>query len=244
MQHVEIISCDNLKLRGVYIQGDKTLNKTMIIVHGYMVSCIWSLQFAKVFLNEGWSVLVVDQRRHGKSEGKYSTYGYMEKYDLDLWVDWVINKNGSDCVIGLHGQSMGGATVLEYTAINKYAKFIIADCPYSDMAKLIAHQISFRHLPVHPIINYFDFLLSAKAGFRMKDVSPIKVMEKSSIPIMFIHGALDNFVPTYMSKEMYDAKTGNKKLLIIDGAKHGFSYITNKSLYEKEMMDFVHQIVL
>lgn len=240
-EDVDITSSDNLKLRGIYIQGDKALNRTMIIVHGYMVSSIWSLQFAELFLNEGWSVLLVDQRRHGRSQGKYSTYGYMEKHDLDRWVDWVIDKNGPDCTIGLHGQSMGGATVLEYAAINKHAKFIIADCPYSDMEKLIIHQMKFRHLPVYPIIYFFDYLLAVKTGFRMKEVSPIKVVEKCSIPMMFIHGQLDNFVPAYMSREMYDAKKDNKKLLIVDGAVHGTSYIVNKELYKKEMMDFVHQ---
>lgn len=240
---IEITSSDNLKLKGMYIEGDKSLNRTMVIVHGYTVSSAWSLQFAGAFLNRGWSVLLVDQRRHGRSEGKYSTYGYMEKYDLDSWVDWIITRNGQDSIIGLHGQSMGGGTVLEYASINKHAKFIIADCPYSDMKKLMVHQIRCYHMPAYPLLYVIDWLLSLRAGFRMKDVSPINTIKDSSIPVMFIHGSEDNFVPTYMSEEMYNAKTDNKRLLIVDGAVHGNARLKDRENYEKEMMEFIDEVL-
>lgn len=243
-EDAEVTSRDNLKLKGFYIWGNRAQNKTIIIVHGYMVSSIWSLQFAKIFLENGWSVLLVDQRKHGRSDGKYSTYGYMEKYDLDSWVNYVIQRNGTDCLIGLHGQSMGGGTVLEYASINKYVKFIIADCPYSDVQELIRYQLKIKHIPLVLFYRPLDFLLSHIAGFRMADVSPVNSIKDSDIPVLFIHGGNDKFVPTHMSEDMYKVKRGLKKLLIVDNAIHGNSYLVNRDLYEREMLSFIDEVLI
>lgn len=139
---------------------------------------------------------------------------------------------------------MGGGTVLEYCAINRYAKFIIADCPYSDLKELMKHQISkLNHLPVYPLLFFVDLMLRVKAGYRLKDVSPIKAVRDSRIPIMLIHGGEDDFVPLKMSVDMFKARKDNKRLLIIDSAKHGMSYSIASEKYEREVMKFVESVV-
>jgi len=243
-EEVEITSHDNLRLRGVYLKAAGESGRTIISVHGYTSSWLWMLQFADIFLERGWNVLLVDQRSHGKSEGRYATYGYYEKYDLDRWVNWVIERNGPCQVIGIHGQSMGGSTVLEYAAINRHVKFIIAECPYSDMKELLKHQIRRKHhLPVYPLILFIDMMLAGRAGFRMRDVSPIRAVRESSIPIMFIHGKEDDFVPARMSEEMYRVKKGPRKLLLVDDAKHTDALASNRELYIKEVMSFIEDAI-
>jgi len=83
--------------------------------------------------------------------------------------------------------------------------------------------------------------LKWKAKFSLRDVSPINSIKDKDIPIMFIHGSRDNFVPTYMSEEMYNIKEGCKKLLIVDGASHANAYPTNRELYEKEVNNFLKE---
>jgi uncharacterized protein len=243
-EEVEIKSNENLSLKGTFIEKNKDIKRVIIIVHGYTSNYVWSLQFIEMFFKEGFNVLLVDQRSHGRSEGKYATYGYYEKYDLDLWVNWVRQRVGEDAVIGLHGQSMGGGTVLQYPTINKYVKFIIADCPYSDVTQLMKHQFNeIKHMPFLPFKYFLDMRLRVVAKFSMKNVSPINSIKDTQIPIFFIHGAKDNFVPTYMSKDMYEAKKGHKKLLIIEGAVHANAYGTNKKLYEREIHKFLQEVL-
>jgi uncharacterized protein len=243
-EEIEIISNENLSLKGTFIKKVKDSKRIIIIVHGYTSNYVWSLQFINMFFKEGFNVLLIDQRSHGRSEGKYATYGYYEKYDIDCWVNWVKKRVGEDAVIGLHGQSMGGGTVLQYAAINKYVKFIIADCPYSDTTQLMKHQFNeIKHVPFLPFKYFLDIRLKIVAKFSMKDVSPINSIRETQIPIFFIHGAKDNFVPTYMSKDMYEAKKGHKKLLIIEGAVHANAYGTNKELYEREVHNFLQEVL-
>lgn len=243
-EELSVKTTDGLTLRGTYINKFKKGKKVIIIVHGYKAAFPWALQFLNMFLDEGFNVLLVDQRSHGRSEGEYATYGYCEKYDLDLWVNVIRRRIGEDAVIGLHGQSMGGGTVLEYAAINKYVNFIIADCPYSDVKKLMKHQIKkLNHLPVFPILNVANMKLKRKAKFSINDVSPINSIKDKDIPVFFIHGSKDNYVPTYMSEEMYNTKKGYKKLLIIEGAVHANAYGTNRELYEKEVKKFLAEVL-
>ncbi len=245
---VELVSKDNLKLRGTYIpyfRKTAEAEKTIILIHGYTATSESMADLITPFLSHGWNVLLIDQRGHGKSEGQYASFGYHEKGDLDLWVNWVRDRSEKKHqVIGLLGISMGAGTVLEYAGINKHVNFIIADCPYSDLEELLKYQIrEIRNIPAYPLINALDLMLRIRVDFNIKAVSPLKTVRESEIPIMFIHGSEDRFVPTQMSKDLYAIKKGKKKLLIVEGASHANSYWTNKNLYEKEVWDFIDEVL-
>ncbi|MGZ9585437.1 alpha/beta hydrolase [Paenibacillus marinisediminis] len=244
-EEVNIKSNDGLKLFGTYIEKYPYSNRVAIIVHGYTAAMPWSSQFSGIFMKKGFNILLIDQRAHGQSEGKYATFGYKEKYDIQAWVDWTVNRKGEDCVIALHGQSLGGGTVLEYAAIHRpQVRLVVADCPYSDLTELVRHQVaSLNFIPSWPFINLINRRLKTKAGFRMEDVSPIQVMEACKLPIMFVHGGSDLFVPTKMSVDLYHAKPEPKRLLIVDGATHGVAHCRDRERYVSEICDFVEQVV-
>lgn len=247
-ERIELKSSDGLRLQGVFIEPYPESNRVIILVHGYTVAFPWMLQFAEMYIRLGFNVLLYDQRRHGSSEGLYSTYGYLEKQDLDLWVGWVVERKGDNCMIGLHGQSMGGGTVLEYAGMHRYEqqiKFVIADCPYSDLTELMKHQVrNLNRIPTFPLLTLIDWMARARAGFRLRHVSPIRSIQESEWPILFIHGEKDNFVPTYMSEALYQVKRrGKNKLLIVKGAVHAVSYGMDRDLYEREVEAFIQEVL-
>ena len=67
----------------------------------------------------------------------------------------------------------------------------------------------------------------------------IDINKKHNIPVLFIHGALDDFVPCKMSEKNYERYNGHKKIIIFPNAKHASSYRKNKEEYEKLVMDFI-----
>jgi len=237
---LELTSQDGLKLRGHFIEDGASSRKVVLLVHGYTAGFPWMLQFVNMYRRMGFSVLVFDQRRHGRSEGLYSTYGYKEKYDVAAWVQWVRDRKGDDCVIGLHGQSLGGGTVLEYSGLDNDIAFIVADCPYSDLTELMVHQFrNLNRIPTFPLFAFTDWLMRLQAGFSFRDVSPIRTIRDNPVPVMFIHGTDDVFVPTWMSEAMYKAKQGVKRLLLIKGAVHANAYGVSTEEYEREVEAFV-----
>lgn len=244
-EEVYLKSKDGLNLRGLYIKCGKNTNRTMIFVHGITVSLITSIKYTDMFLKRGWDVVIYDQRRHGNSEGKYSTYGYFEKEDLDLWVNWVTERKGNNEIIGLHGESMGAGTVIQYAAINKHVKFIIEDCGYSDLNELLKKKVQDDyHGLLMPILWLSNLRTRRKAKFYFSWVSPIEVVKNTDIPMMFIHGNKDYFVPWYMSIDMFNAKSkGIKKLYIAEGAGHARAIEVDKKKYEEEVMNFVDEVL-
>ncbi|SMG51159.1 alpha/beta hydrolase [Paenibacillus aquistagni] len=237
---IQLSSHDRLNLHGHYMEYFPASNRIALIVHGYTAALPWSCQFAAMFKQKGFNVLLVDQRRHGRSDGQYTTFGFHEKYDIQAWVDWIVARKGEDCMIGLHGQSLGGGTVLEYAAIHRpQVRFIIADCPYSDLTKLMRHQLAKYYLPPWPTMRLMDKLLEKHAGFRMADIRPIKNMKQCKLPVLFIHGKDDVFVPTWMSEELYAAKSSPSALLLVDHAAHAVSYCVDPKRYEAAVHQFI-----
>lgn len=236
-REVSVTSKDGLKLSGFVLEPFPGVNKWVIIVHGYTVSLHVSGQYIGMFEKEGFNMLLVDQRRHGNSQGRYTTYGYMEKFDVEAWVDWILKNYGEDAVIGLHGQSLGGGTVLEYLRIaDPHVKFVVADCPYSDLSKLMYHQVRvLNRIPSFPLLRLVNRRMQRVAGFRMEQVSPLEAVEHSTMPVLFIHGTEDNYVPTYMSTELYERKPEPKRLLLVEGAVHANAYGVNPARYEAEV---------
>ena len=243
-EELEITSYDGFKLKGYYYNKYKDSKKVMIIHHGYTANHYVCLQFLDIFFDEGFNVLLVDMRSHGESEGQYITYGYKEQKDLDLWVDLIRDKIGIDGVIGLHGQSMGGATVLMYAGnYTEKVDFVIADCAYSNGKEILKYQFKKSDAPFFPIYNIIKRECIKKCGFNMDKISPIDDIKDKDIPVLFVHGTGDNVVPVTMSEEMFKVKKGNKnKLVIIPDAIHVGAYAKDKDTYVKEVKEFIENL--
>lgn len=242
---VVIKNKDGLKLNGCYIERYPNSGKVMILIHGYTRAFPMSMRFWDMYLRQGFNLLAIDQRAHGESEGKYTSYGYYEKHDIDCWMDWIIKEKGTGAMIGMHGISLGAGTALEYLHINQHVKFIIADSPYSDLAELIRYQV--RHLYKAPVFIFYHtihFFVRLFARFRFDDVCPIAAVEKSELPILFIHGSRDRFIPTCMSQKLYEAKQkGIRKLWITEGAGHTSAYLCNREQYEQQVNTFLDDVL-
>jgi len=221
--------------------NDSEGKKIAILCHGLGYAKYGSLKYAEMFLRLGFSVLVYDHRNHGLSGKAYTSMGYYEKYDLKKVVDWCKKQFGPDCAIVTHGESMGAATVLLHLGIDSRVNCAIADCAYSDLTQLICHQLKQNyHLPCFliPIESLITYL---RAGFWYKEISPIKIVSQTTIPVLFVHGKIDSFVPTNMSKQMYSCKPKNKAIYLVAGARHAESYCTDRASYETRVKDFLNK---
>ncbi len=212
-----------------------------VICHGLGCARYESIKYAGMFLKLGFTVLIYDHRNHGMSGKAYTTMGYYEKYDLKKVVDWCCRIYGNECKIVTHGESMGAATVLMHLELDRRVSVAIADCAYSDLKLLIRHQLKqYYHLPCF-LIPLESCIIYLRAGFWMKQVSPINSICRTNTPVLFIHGKRDNFVPVIMSKQMYACKKKNKGIYLVAKAKHAESYCTNRDGYEKTVREFINK---
>ncbi|EDT27479.1 conserved hypothetical protein [Clostridium perfringens CPE str. F4969] len=247
-EDITLKSFDGLNLTSTLIMNENPTNKFIVLVHGVSICYVGSLKYFDIFYKNGFNLLIVNQRRHGKSEGKYSTYGFYEKYDVNMWIEYLKSRFGNDIILGLHGESMGAGTVMETIPLNDSIKFVIEDCGYSNFHELIGFQITHAYKNrlvrkiLRPSLIFANFFMKTKAKFSMKKIVPIDIVSSTSLPMMFIHGKEDYFVPWYMAVDLYKAKTkGYKELYLVEGAKHAEALEVNKILYKKKIMTFIEK---
>lgn len=221
-------------------------NRYVIISHGVTENKINSIKYMNLFLKRGFNAVIYDHRRHGESGGKTTSFGHYEKFDLQAVVNWLKNRKGPDIQIGIHGESMGAATMLLYAGmLEDGADFYIADCPFSDFKEQLAHLLKKNmKLPPKVIIPVSDLILRVRQKYSVKDVSPISVIENIKKPILFIHSQKDDFILPTMSEALYERKTGPKKLYIAANGVHAQSLNENKDDYEKVIDEFLNEYVL
>lgn len=245
-EDVFIQSGDGLKLHATFFpcEGSK---KVVICFHGYTSHGLKDYTTLAVFyLNNGYNLLIVDERAHGQSEGKYIGFGCLDRQDASVWIDYMIEKLGEDCKILLHGDSMGGATVLMTTglALPVQVKAAVSDCAFTSAKEVFTHVLKTRyHLPPTPIMQIANQMGKKKAGYGFDDCNARREVTKSTIPILFIHGEADDFVPCSMAYEIYNACRSKKKLVIVEGAGHVESCYMNPDLYEGAIKEFIFPIM-
>lgn len=219
--------------------------KVAIICHGFSFNRVGSMKYVDIFMKNGFDVIIYDHRNCGYSGGKYTSMGYYESMDLSLLVDWVYNRHGEDCVIATHGESMGASTVLMHCVRDPRVDFVIEDCGYSDLKEQLAYRLKVEYkLPAFPFLYIASLFTKIRANFWFGDVSPKREIAESGglpdIPVMFIHGAEDDYIPNSMCKDMYDLKKGKKAIYIAKGAKHAGSYCADRNEYEKRVTEFLN----
>lgn len=248
-----IRSFDGLRLTSHFLPAaSRNPEFILLCMHGYRSNGFKEYGIYKKFYHETLQadLWFPDQRAHGESEGKYICYGVKERFDVLSWIDYInrfaAERYGKKLPIYLHGISMGCATVLMAYGLGypENVKGIIADCGYTSPDAIFRHIIKHSfHIPCFPVLNLSDLISKRLARFGFKDASTTDALKQSvphEIPILFIHGKDDHFVPADMTLRNYDAFPGKKKLLLIEGASHAASYYTDTTAYEAAVRQLIY----
>lgn len=231
-----------------YITQDNNYeNKTIILVHWHESNHIAMYPIAELFLDEGWNVVLYDQRSHGKNTANTVTFGYLESQDLSQVVDYTKGKT-KDNTLGILGQSMGASTIAYYLRSEEAKEdlsFAIIDCPYSGMYDEISWEILKGKVPV--IANGLTIIGSAfcKAlyGYSFKDVDIVEQVKQSSTPTLVLHSRTDQKCPYYMSEDIFNAiPHEQKEFITFENSDHLFSFWDEQERYSEGIFLFIHRI--
>ena len=237
---------DGLKLHATYFpyEGSK---KVVICFHGYTSEGLNDYSTLAIFYRKHqYNLLIVDERAHGRSEGKYIGFGCLDRHDAKLWIQKAIERVGEDCRILLHGDSMGGSTVLMTTGLElpSQVKAAISECAFTSAWEVFSSVLkSSYHLPPFPIMQIANQMVKKNAGYELDECNARGEVAKAKVPILFIHGEEDSFVPCSMVHELYEACQTQKKLVIVKGAGHVESCYKDAVLYEGAIESFIFPIM-
>lgn len=234
------VSHDGLKLHGKWLPAENAVG-TILLFHGYR-SCFLSdfAVFIPFYHNLGFNLLLADQRSHGKSEGKYITFGIRERKDVLAWIRYLNeHMGGSPAYLG--GMSMGAATVLMAAGgdLPSNVRGVIADCGFTSPGEIIGEVMVRAKVPRFPLLQVAGIYSRLLAGFDLREYSTLDAMAVCKVPVLLIHGLDDHFVPCRMSREAFEACNSEKRLILVEGASHGTACLTDRSRCQRALTDFL-----
>lgn len=243
-EEVEIMSYDEFSLSGKLYLSDGAGDKTVLLCHGYK-SC-GEFDFSQVFFEYrklGFNILMIDQRAHAQSGGKYCSLGVNESFDVLSWCRWLEMRFGTGCPIIIHGVAMGAFSAFAAAAnsnLPKNVAKVVAESVY-DSAISVFTTSAVRMLgflgkifvaPVNMLCRFF-------AGFDMRDLSLVKLAPRVKIPVMLVMSQNDNLTSEKEQKEIAEAIKSELHIIEVKNAPHGMASVWNENDCVKKIMDFV-----
>ena len=241
-----LTSADGVRLHARFYASPSHTDTTIVLCHGWRSRgdhdfgciCPW-------YSGRGYNILIIDQRAHGKSQGRYITFGAFEKYDIRDWCNLMASRDPDEKIL-LGGISMGCASALlaaQLPDMTPRLRGVIADCGYSNAYDELHYVLSpADHLWQRILLRSTVDLCRRKAGWDPHDVDTVKNINGIKASVLFIHGQKDNFVPCSSSEKNFEAFHGKKILLTVPGAGHGMSWLTDEPRCKKVLSEFLDSV--
>jgi fermentation-respiration switch protein FrsA (DUF1100 family) len=241
---VLIPSMHGYSIHATFIKPFHT-NKFIIFSHGVTENRFNSVKYMNLFLSRGFNAVIYDHRRHGGTGGKTTSYGFYEKDDLKAVVNTLIKREGEDVFFGIHGESMGAATMLLYAGlVEDRADFYISDCSFSNFRDLLSYRMK-QDFKVESkwVLSLADVFVKIRDGYSIRNVAPIDAVEHIKKPILFIHSQNDEYILPSMTQALFDHKKGDKMLYLAPFGGHAMSLVENPEEYEAQLDGFLNKFV-
>lgn len=238
-------SFDGLKLYAKLCSHGGNPKGIVILSHGYRSSPYKDFSVSgDLLFREGYDLLIVSQRAQGKSEGRYICFGQNEAKDIAAWSRLMEERYPTEVPIYLSGVSMGATTVMLAMGedISPRVRAVVADCGFSSAEEIVKHMIrKVLHLPAFPLYELVDRTFRRRTGCTFSR-STVPVLAESSLPLLLVHGKADGFVYPWMSEANYEASAADpadKQLLMIEGANHAQSFLTEPETVGRAVLNFL-----
>lgn len=238
-----ITAPDHANLHALYIKSPKPSNTTAIIVHGHGSSSVGVAHLGYMYSHDiGCNVIMPDLRLSGLSDGDHYTMGWNERKDVGLWIKFATKLFSDTTQIVVHGVSMGAATtmMLSGDTLPSNVKCFVEDCGYTSVWEQFRYVLAKDyHISSLSLLKAAQRKAEKLYNLNFKKASAEEQVKKSHLPMLFIHGDKDTYVPVKMAEQLYKAKPEPKEIWLVPGAAHAQSYKVAPNDYTQKVKDFI-----
>jgi uncharacterized protein len=216
---------DAATLRGWKVRAAKPNSSWVLVFHGVADNRYGMTEHARMLLQAGYSVVMMDQRAHGASGGGLASYGWLERTDTSSVIDALVASEHPVHIFAL-GNSMGGGIALQSAGTDSRIEAVVAEAPFADLQEAAYDYAGLQRWPwlgktlFAPgawVVVYHGEKL---AGFPASEVSPVRAVHRRSFPLLLICDGADVVLPCRHSEKILEAATGAKELWRVPGALH------------------------
>ncbi|MEJ8740895.1 alpha/beta hydrolase [Phocaeicola sp. HCN-6420] len=242
-----ITASDGIRMHAFYVRAMQPTSHTAVIVHGYTDNAIRMFHIGYLYNHSlDYNILLPDLRYTGLTEGDAIQMGWLDRKDVMQWINVAPSLFGDSLQAVVHGISMGAATTMMVSGetLPAYIRCFVEDCGYTSVWEQFKKELKEQFgLPAFPLLYTASWLCEWQNGWNFKEASAIRQVAKCQKPMLFIHGDQDDFVPTYMVYQLYDAKPAPKELWIAPDVDHANSYFRYPEEYTARIKSFTGKYI-
>lgn len=203
--------------------GNLSDRKVILYLHGKGKNISANAKHANRLMRMGFSVLVIDYRGYGRSEGGFPTESSVYLDAQTAW-DYLIQKGFKPNQILIYGHSLGGAIAIDLASKQPEAMGIIVDASFTSISEMASLDPKYRIFPIDALIHQ-----------RFDSLSKVRSLK---VPVLYIHGTADDLIPPAMSQRLYEATPTRKQIVLIPNGGHNNNASTNEPLYLNSIRSF------
>lgn len=246
---VEIRGQDGIVLRATYAQPFSADNgSTVIVLHGVADDRSGMIGFARLFLANGYRVLLPDSRAQGGSDGRLASYGVLERDDVHRWVDWASATSHGACVYGM-GESMGAAILLQAIGNDQRMCAAVAESAFATFRQISEIRVGqFTHTGpwlgktlARPMIDSALWYVRLRYGVDLGQANPLDTIAKTCTPVLLIHGLSDSNIPPSSAVELHRAALHSSELWLVPNAGHCGASAVDKTQFDERVLRWFGQ---
>ena len=214
--------------------------KYLIYTHGHQSNMYSASKYCDSYIALGFTCIIYDQRGHGANEKAICSMGGFEAQDLNFLIEDTYTRYGDVDILGLQGESMGTSTSLNVLKYTDKVDFVVADCGFESL-KFMVHDM-YNDMYLYPFGTCADIGFKLLYGIDDAEVSGIDALKGKGVPILFIHGADDDWIDVQNSEDMYAEaqKYCYTELWLVPGAKHARSrQVAGEAEYRSHIESFL-----
>jgi alpha-beta hydrolase superfamily lysophospholipase len=244
---LEVTASDGVHLYGWTVRPAQANGDWVLLFHGVSDNRVGMIGQAEMLLRHGYSVVMMDARGHGASEGPMVTYGWLERSDTRALVAALASAGTLPASAHLFasGESMGAAVALQSAAVEPRIEAVVAESPFRNLREVSYDYAGLRMSPLlgktllRPVAAVGLHSAEREGGFRAEDVSPERAVAARAFAVLLICGLEDHNIPARHTRAIYAAATGYKELWLVPGAGHTQALGRAPEEFERRMISFL-----
>jgi uncharacterized protein len=186
--------------------GQSSQQRVLLYLHGNGINIGANLEHAHRFYQMGFSVLLIDYRGYGQSEGGFPDEQSVYLDAQTAWNYLTQERQIPPEQILIYGHSLGGAIAIDLALQTPNAAGLIVQSSFTSIRDMVDRVAFYRLFPANLLLHQrFD---------------SIRKVRSLQLPVLFIHGTADFDVPSDMSEALYKAAPQPKQLYLVPQAGH------------------------